>query len=295
MPLHTASDLKNLIAQNKTRKALDLLLHKSKSMEDQEVYNELINISGRFATLLKEERQGMLSVDEVSRERSKINNALLSIIDELPGGTQFANPSNFNISKIVGILGVVAIALLAFWWLNQPKEDTKAFSVTFNVHGPKGKMDMLLENQGKLFMDLKGDRREAMIGDKGQVVFQSIPFQFKNKEVAIGIDAKGYQLVQPDQSVQLGDELIYLAVKSACLTCQIVGNVRNEQAFVEGAVVSIGDWADTTDVRGRFELTIPPAQERKEYTVIVEKEGKIVWENYVTPSPGRDVEILLLE
>ncbi len=295
MSQHTPADLKAYLSQGKIRKVIDLLLVKSKSVEEGDMHNEMIALSGRHNTLLKEERQSLLSQEEVKRERANINKALLSIIDELPENAVIHEVVSFPFNKIMWIAAVVLAGVLIAWLMNRQPADTDSFSVTFNVHGPKGRMDMLLENQGKLFMDISGDRREALIGDKGQVVFQSIPSEFKNKEVAIGLEAKDYQLARPNALARLADETIYLEIQTACLFCQVAGNVRNQQAFIAGAIVSIEEWTDTTDQRGRFEIHIPPEREKKEYTLIVQQEGKIVWENFVSPSPGQDVEVLVAD
>ena len=120
------------------------------------------------------------------------------------------------------------------------------------------------------------------------------------EDIAAGLlEAKGYTEVYPDSIYEISKNVVTLLVKSSCRSCKIVGTVRRQKTFVEGAVVQITGFqvADTTDQNGYFELHLTPEQERAdgEYPVTVLLNGEIVWENYIAPTPNVPAEILLQE
>ena len=73
---------KMLIAEGEAKKALKILLDHTKS-EDEDLHNQLILQSGRLNALDKRLRMGVLTTQDANIEQSRINYALLSIIEDM--------------------------------------------------------------------------------------------------------------------------------------------------------------------------------------------------------------------
>ena len=80
----TKSDLKQLIADNKTKQAIDLLLKATKELEDSDLQNEVILQSAKYNAYLKEKAAGTKSQENLDIQKANIDNALTYIVDKLP-------------------------------------------------------------------------------------------------------------------------------------------------------------------------------------------------------------------
>jgi hypothetical protein len=61
------------------------------------------------------------------------------------------------------IVGFLLVVILGFVLVPDPSP----FAVTVFVHGDSGKQDLVLRNRGAVLLDLGGDRRRELIGDRG--------------------------------------------------------------------------------------------------------------------------------
>lgn len=178
----------------------------------------------------------------------------------------------------VGLAGGVALPFLLFFVnpISNFKHDDcdlklSATSVTVFVHGKKGKQDMILRQQGYVIMDVEGERKKASINENGQAFFQNLRF---GDSVRINIDfSEPYKAIYPDSiySILLNSK-IYLPVTLESID-KVEGRVLYNEAPLEGVIVEINDLTDTTDGNGRFNITIPEIQQRKEYKVWFMKAG----------------------
>lgn len=76
--------LKNLIARNKTDTAIQELFKIAKATDDAEVEREVLLQSAKYQAYTKAKRQGTSGQEEQQLIISRINQALLQIIGELP-------------------------------------------------------------------------------------------------------------------------------------------------------------------------------------------------------------------
>jgi hypothetical protein len=131
------------------------------------------------------------------------------------------------------------------------------FSVTIFVHGQAGQQDIILHDTCSVVLDLGSERRTGRLGDRGQVVFQSIPGIYRGKTVGIGFICADYEPVNPLSKYLLGSEAIYIAIRPKPLI--ITGRVVDEMgAPVPGATVAIEGSAIVTNGEGWFEETLSP-------------------------------------
>ena len=103
--------LQNLLADGKTGKVIRHLRALMPSL-DEELKEEILMQSSRFEALNKDRRNGILSHDQETIQLAKINAALLSIIDRLPGEVSSPALHKRRVVKWGGIV-VTAITLLA--------------------------------------------------------------------------------------------------------------------------------------------------------------------------------------
>lgn len=83
-PNITPASLKTLIADNKIKEAIDLLLVFTEREGMAGLYNQVIIQSGRYAKVKNERNQGSVNYGDITRMQVNINLALLDIIDQLP-------------------------------------------------------------------------------------------------------------------------------------------------------------------------------------------------------------------
>ncbi len=291
--------LRNLIADGKTAKAIAELRRLTTS--DPDLNTEINLIANRFATFERQLRLGLEDPSVLNIESNKINTALLDIIDRLSASE--AVPSSHrlttahNIKFTIAILaGLVVIITFVFKYCLHISDggDGKPFSVVVYTHGIGGRQDILQLKETKLVADFGGRRDVATVGEHGQNTFNEVPAAFRNKRIGIGLQGtEGYALTYNDSTYLLNGEPIYLAVQSSCRFCKVAGIVRNQNTFIPNAIVNTGQYVDTTDANGYFEINIPPNKEQSEYPVTVRVKGKIVWDKFITPNPKQPAEILI--
>lgn len=125
----------------------------------------------------------------------------------IPG---FLNIKHKDVISAGGALGIFVIVL---YFTGQATSPASPFDFTVFVHGPNGQQHVVLEDKGRLILDLGGDRRQARIGENGRTVFSSIPAEFEDRKLTIGLQAEGFQAVQPGAQHQLvPDGVTYLEV-----------------------------------------------------------------------------------
>lgn len=84
MPFLSKSELRNLIGKDKTQQVIDDLLEITKSLEDNELHNEVVLQSSKFKKYQKRGRKGISTFENQDISISRIEDALIQIIDNLP-------------------------------------------------------------------------------------------------------------------------------------------------------------------------------------------------------------------
>jgi hypothetical protein len=86
-------ELKILLSKNKTQKVIDKLLSYIEIVNDNDdLYNEVILLSSRYARYAEEKRKGVLTFEQGQVEINNVHAALLNIIDQLPDTLREVNP-----------------------------------------------------------------------------------------------------------------------------------------------------------------------------------------------------------
>jgi len=309
--------LQQLIAEGKTKKAIQLLLVNTEKLDE---HKEVLLQSSRYETYEKNKNIGVLSFDEANISLAKINDALVDIIKKLPNEenvnnklkeeksptinketTNVENEKKTSTWKIVGAALLTAITVLAgiaefsgynlkdLFFNNEPD----SFSVTVIVHGKKGKDDKILKNQGKVVLDIGADRKDEEINSQGEATFKELPKGYANQMSLISIDhPQPYFPVYRNREYKLTpNKVIYLEVELTGLS-KIKGHVIDEETEnpLDSVRVSVENGATLTDKFGWFELEIPKDIQAKFVSVYFFKEGYIMeHEDSIAPHTNQEI------
>lgn len=82
--MSTDQKLRELVAEGKTKKALDMLVEVSESLDEKDVRNQAIALKSRFNNLKRNLNQSIITSENANLESNRIHMALLSLLDDLP-------------------------------------------------------------------------------------------------------------------------------------------------------------------------------------------------------------------
>ena len=176
---------------------------------------------------------------------------------------------------------IVAMALVVWGGFALPPPESGDFAMTVFVHGPGGPQDMVLRGQGKIVMDLRGNRRPETIDEKGAAHFPAIPADFHARAVPISLEANGFELADPGPRKLIGETLYLPVRKSAGRLNGVVVDQQGEP--VAGAAIDVEGMVAETDSKGRFQITVPGDRVRSDMTLDVRARGFQGQTHGVTP------------
>lgn len=303
--------LRDLIARGKTDQVLKILLKETKKLTDKQLSDEIRIQSGKFEQYTRDSRIGILNREEQQVTQSQINNALLEIINKMEGNQSVNHSISTNTptikdkpakpwQRVAFILGILAsIAGITGYTFRDyfSASKVKSFTVTVLVHGKEGTDDRILSNQGKVMLDIGGDRKEEPINNQGQAIFQELPSGYIGEQVRISIiHPQPYFPVNRDTQYLLKqNQSIYLEIELKGID-KIMGRVLDEltEKPVDSVRVSYRNNAAYTDEFGWFELEIPEAIRAKFIRVNFFKAGyKMQDIDSIAPHTQQEIGILL--
>ena len=301
----TKQTLQKLIAEGKTKQAIEHLLTLRESLPDSDLRQQILMLSGRFEQYNKDRNLDLSSTEEQSHSIAKINKALLDLIDKLPGEAatkaqatpvpeQATAKKNLwtyitGMALVIGLLGSLA-EILNFINII-PSNSSEPFQLTIYVHGPGGLQDYVLENDGELLVDLGGDRRFAKIGEKGRTVFNEVPARFQGQTVAIAVKADNFVPVDADKQYSLEGKAIYYEVQKDPKLGLVKGTVKTSvgASLLPGVLVMIeNEFTTTSDSLGRFLFEVPTEQIKEKYAVSFQKEGYKTLSEFYYPGTSQE-------
>lgn len=156
------------------------------------------------------------------------------------------------------------------------------FAITVFVHGAGGKQDLILRSKGTVWLTTGGIRRPSEIDMNGEAFFPEVSPTFRGLESPIGLDAPGYELANPNQTVRLNPGAAYIEVRRK--SGHISGHVRREDGSpFSGASISVAGINVVSGQDGSFAVTIPASQLDSALQLQARAEGYEVWTGFVTP------------
>ncbi|MBK8490433.1 MAG: hypothetical protein IPL49_05865 [Saprospirales bacterium] len=252
-----------LLGEGKTKQVIQELLRITQGQDD--LHQEVIMQSSRFEEYSKIKRSGITNLEEETVFLSRINKALLEIIDKLPEKVQ---PQSWKLrQRIAGLATLVAIIGGIIWGLiTLGKGDpVDSFSVTVLVHGKEGRDDLILRNQGKVVLDFGSARQEASINEKREATLRNCPSGLLEKSLPRHRSPPTLLPYKPRLRLPTEkDASIYLEVELLGIN-KIHGRVLDfeTQNPLDSVRVSVQNEATYSDQFGWFELHIPPEIQAK--------------------------------
>ena len=308
--------LKQLVVNGQTEEAVFLLLRLvQKGKIDKKLSDDIVAISSKYE-LAKGKK--ILAASHFDRfELDQINTHLFKIINQLDSSGTYGKHTLkkgkwkyvFIFSILIGVLA--GIAEFSGYQIKDLLEvgSKDPLQLTIYVHGPNGRQDVILEDRGKIILDLGNERRVETIGENGRVNFRGIPRSLINQEVMVSIDAPGFYVVNSDSLYLLSDTPIYIRVKSD--SQKVVNQINQDfpdkrkldiiQGFVRtrdgemlsNANVLVENGISTlTDEFGFFQIDITNMKQKQKYLITVSKPGYLITKEYIYPEVG-NIEIRL--
>ncbi len=206
--------------------------------------------------------------------------------------TRFSFKSyNFNV-LFVGCIAVPA-ALIVYNPIDRYKGAgcDSSTSVTVFVHGKKGLQDIILQNNGYVMMDLRGERKRESIDEKGKAVFHNLQVGDK---VLLNIDfSEPYKARYPDSAYVITPEgRIYLPVELQGIE-KVQGMVLYNEEPLTGVTVKIDELSATSDETGHYSIPIPDSLQSREYKVWFLKKGFKAKSVISYPQTGQSLNIVM--
>ena len=126
-------------------------------------------------------------------------------------------------------------------------------------------------------------QRITVTADNSTVFLNDIPYRMKGSPVHLVFEAEGYQTIDTVVKAQHSVELCVCRDNDLGVVFGRVLDFETNQPL-EGAMVSLLDYAVTTDALGQFRIEIPYDKQDKTQRVVVSKEGYLVWDELYRPS-----------
>ena len=126
-------------------------------------------------------------------------------------------------------------------------------------------------------------QRITVSSDNPTVFLNDIPYRMKGSSVHLIFEAEGYQTIDTVVEAQRSVELCVRRDNDLGVLFGRVLDFETGQP-IEGATVSLLDYAVTTDALGQFRIEIPYDKQDKAQRVLVGKEGYQVWDELYRPS-----------
>lgn len=300
--------LKTLIAQNKTKQVIAELLALTKNTD---LIDEVVQQSGKFAKYEQEKRLGTHSNEDLNITLSRVNNALLSIIDQLPisskqnpqksMNTNTENVTNTNeeetpkkslwqyitaVAVVVGILaGIAEISGCSLKDFFMGGSTSETSSVTVFVHGKEGKDQLVLPNRGIVYLIYGNAKIPEQINNKGVAVFNQVPKRFFAPDAKVELlfeDPKGepYRVANRDTLYDLKLQT-YIPLMVVLEGMEQISGIVEDFATgnpIDSAMVRIFGKDTYSNQFGEFILDIPEDKQRQFITLRAYKKGYKNWE-----------------
>ncbi len=191
------SQLKILIAKGKLQQVVEILAAPSNSLDDIDLFNEAIMLSGRYNEWEMDSRKKIRPAEQLEVRKNDIQNSVIFLIDRLPDSITFpAPPSQASPSPAFGIpkynIAVIAALALAtlFLYLRLRAESDKTKEILVDKIekistkvADNNKAYVLTRNKNTLRFGQKAIEKE--IADLEEELRTK---QFNNKEILDKID-----------------------------------------------------------------------------------------------------------
>ena len=174
------------------------------------------------------------------------------------------------VALFAGLAGIMTF-YFKYCGHNPEIADGKPTTVSVYVHSKKSMTDLVLRQQGHVFMDVGGERKSELIDDKGVATFKNLKIGDK---VRLDIDfSEPYKASRRDSVYTIpADGKIYLQVVLENLG-RVYGTVLWRDQPLADVIVTLDTLHTLTDATGAYSFKIPENLQRKEQEVKFIKTG----------------------
>jgi hypothetical protein len=180
--------------------------------------------------------------------------AAVFLFGVLPSSATWAGKFLGGTLRLSGsIVGAALVVIGGYYFI--PK--ATYFPLTVYVHGVGGPQDIVLRNEGRVFLKLGPDIRSKPIGENGQAVFPSIPADFRGQQVPGWVESDDYEAA--NAGVTLTSINVDLIVKKKVKHFTLAGSVLDEHGrSLPDVHVALPEYhlEETTNSEGRFEFQV---------------------------------------
>ncbi len=295
----TQSELKQLIAENETKKAIRLLLDITGKTGDADLQNEVVQQSSKYNDYLKEKAAGTKSQEHLDIQKANIDAALMYIVDKLPSFAKAPAGAAEALAKARPFLIAAMVLLLLAVFLIKPsilgleKASNKGpFEFTVTLTRPELPDYPPLQN-AKLEIKLDNRWDQAPVDEFGDADFKGIPGDFSGKAVPLRLVSEYWELLQ---------DSLFLEGKSATLQTRpngSLGMVRGSvqaadgQNYLAGVEIRLDNsqLRAISDTTGYFEIPVPVELQREKYSLTATCKGFEPQTLYGYPTSNLDIRL----
>lgn len=284
MSTEVSNKIRQCIAQNETQSAIDILLELAKQPAYSSFRDVITAQSAAFNNYQTETIKGLVSPEEQSRMLARIHDGLLRVAQQIEKDpTEIAKEARLSavstlLQKRGWMFGLILVAVLIAFLLVRNNLFTASgpFDVKVLIHGKGGLDDLILRNQGTVYLDIPGDRREAPIDGRGLASFEQIPTEYAGRQVRIMIQhPQPYKSIHPDSLFTLVPDAMYQVEARLFLTDTIFGRIYdfNSEQPIDSVRVNVHQMETFTNKYGEFKLGIPEIYQAKFQRVTFMRDG----------------------
>ena len=210
--------------------------------------------------------------------------ASIVLFGMLPSKAEYkGNILNGTLKLSGAVVCFLLILILGFYLA----PSSTSFDFTIFLRNRRG--EKVIRDQDTLSMVLGGDILPKRINSEGAAEFRRIPLKYKNSNVRLELNSKGWVFANGMDSTacKLHSESSIVSVRRDSSLAYVMGEVKDENNhLIEGALVSILDLHDTTKTQGEFEIIIPEEKQSDRVEIHVLKEGFQLYEIGINPRPN---------
>ena len=296
----TSSELKQLIAENQTKKAIQRLLEATGKLGDTELQNEVIQQSSKYNDYLKEKAAGTKSQEHFDIQKANIDAALMYIVDKLPPASAKApaGAAEALAKARPFLIGALVLLLLAVFLIKpsilglEGTSNKGPFEFTVTLTRPELPDYPPLQN-AKLEIKLDNRWDQAPVDEFGDADFKGIPGDFSGKAVPLRLVSDYWELLQ---------DSLFLDGKSATLQTRpngSLGMVRGSvqaadgQNYLAGVEIRLDNsqLRAISDTTGYFEIPVPVELQREKYSLTATCKGFEPQTLYGYPTSNLDIRL----
>lgn len=290
----TSSEVKQLIADNQTKKAIQWLLEATGKLGDTELQNEVIQQSSKYNDYLKEKAAGTKSQEHLDIQKANIDAALMYIVDKLDTSVGKKGVGKYRTL----LIGAMILLLLAVFLIKpsilglEGAANKGPFEFTVTLTRPE-LPDYPPLKGAKLEIKLDNRWDQAPVDEFGDADFKGIPGGFSGKAVPLRLVSEYWELLQ---------DSLFLEGKNATLQTRpngALGMVRGTvqaadgQNYLAGVEIRLDNsqlraFSDST---GYFEIPVPVELQREKYSFTATCKGFKQQTLYGYPTSNLDIRL----